>query len=220
MHALKYSDTKQIINWQPYTKTLHCNRSIWGWGLVSSPDPPRPALTRAPHQKIGKEGLVNGLTSRCSRGMSGIPADAHQLIALCAWVNKESRVTNLGTAHKYAATMRWNRSFAVAAGMRSLILEKGRRLVAMLWNAIPTLVSLLSDRYCWENTNKIQQFLLPTGSPDVYVCRQHCLNALQRYQKLQDDIKVLHANILCRFAAQCPRSAVYMTTLTPSVAQC
>jgi len=78
---------------------------------------------------------------------------------------------------------------------------------------IPTLISLLREHYRGEKTdNEIQQLLLPTGSLDVYVCRQPCLNALQRYQKLQDDIKVLHANILGRFAAQYPRSAVHDDT--------
>ena len=78
---------------------------------------------------------------------------------------------------------------------------------------IPTLISLLREHYHGEKTdNKIQQLLLPTGSLDVYMCRQPCLNALQRYQKLQDDIKVLHANILGQFAAQYPRSAVHDDT--------
>ena len=78
---------------------------------------------------------------------------------------------------------------------------------------IPTLISLLREHYRGEKTdNEIQQLLLPTGSLEVYVCRQPCLNALQRYQKLQDDIKVLHANILGRFAAQYPRSAVHDDT--------
>ena len=71
---------------------------------------------------------------------------------------------------------------------------------------IPTLIRLLGEHYHGEKTDsEIHQIWLPTGSlDDVYICRQPCLYALQRFQKLENDIKVQHASILGRFASQYP----------------
>ena len=49
---------------------------------------------------------------------------------------------------------------------------------------------------------------LYSGSFSVYICRQPCLYALQRFQKLETDLKVLHGNIVKRLATQYPQSAV------------
>ena len=72
------------------------------------------------------------------------------------------------------------------------------------------LIRLLGEHYHGEKTdNEIQQLLLPSGSLEsVYICRQPCLYALQRFQKLETDLKVLHGNIVKRLATQYPQSAV------------
>jgi len=75
---------------------------------------------------------------------------------------------------------------------------------------MPTLIRLLGEHYRGEKTDvEIQQLLLPTGSLDgAYICRQPCLYALQRFQKLENDLKVLHGNILGRFASPYPQSDI------------
>ena len=69
---------------------------------------------------------------------------------------------------------------------------------------MPTLIRLLGEHYHGAKTDtEIQQLLLPRGSFEtVYICRQPCFNALQRIQKLETDLKVLHGDILNRFHSQ------------------
>ena len=52
---------------------------------------------------------------------------------------------------------------------------------------VPILSRLLEEHYRGEKTGtKIQQLLLPSGSfESVDLCRQPCLYALQRFQKLE-----------------------------------
>ena len=49
---------------------------------------------------------------------------------------------------------------------------------------VPILIRLLGEHYYGEKTDT--QLLLPSGSfESVYICRQPCLYALQRFQKLE-----------------------------------
>ena len=75
---------------------------------------------------------------------------------------------------------------------------------------MPTLIRLLGEHYHGAKTDtEIQQLLLPRGSFETfYICRQPCLYALQRFQKLETDLKVLHGDILNRLATQYSQSAV------------